>query len=431
MTTRHVQNLLDHGTDAPRLLLIGTSHRCAPLEIRERVTYGVEETRLLLERLESSGEVAEAFLLSTCNRTELYLLPRRDAAAYRQGLEQVFLRRAPEIEAEGRFYVKRGEDAARHLLEVASGLRSMVLGEPEILGQVRQAARQAAEAGAGGEVLRRLLRCAVAAGGRVRRDTGIASGAVSFGYAVVELARDFLDDIESCSVLLVGAGETARQVARNLIERGVSEIAVTNRGADRLQKFLRLFPRARAVPFDRRREAIARADVIVASTAAAAPVLGTAELADALATRPSRPLLVADLGVPRNVKVAPGEVDGLVLQDLDSLEELIDRNLKRRREEIPWVQEILDRELDLFLAWYRGMVAEPLIAQLQKRAEHIRRREVEGLRQQFPAETHGHLEQLTRSLVRKILHHPSAHLRSAERRQLDVVRRLFRLDEDD
>ena len=431
MTTRHTRRLLPHGTDAPRLLLIGVSHRCAPLELRERVTYDAEAARTLLQSLQASEEIAEAFLLSTCNRTEIYLLPDRDAAAYRLALQQVFLARAPEIEAEGRFYVKRGDDAAHHLFQVAGGLRSMVLGEPEVLSQVRRAARLAEEAAASGDVLRRLLRSAVAAGARVRRDTSIASGAVSYGYAVVELARGLFERIELCSVLLVGAGETARQAARNLLERGVGEIVVTNRSPGRVEEFLALFPQARAVPFDRRREAIDGADVIVASTAAAKPVLSREDLAAAMAVRGPRPLLVVDLGVPRNVEVRTGELANLVLHDIDSLEDLIAENLKRRRDEIPWSQEILDHELEHFLAWYRGRVAEPLIAQLQKRAERIRRREVASLRKHFPPETHPQLEQLTRSVVRKILHHPSVYLRTAERRQLDVVRRLFRLDEDE
>ncbi len=431
MTSRLSPPLLDSASDDLQLLLVGVDHRCAPLELREKVAYAGSEAQALLRHLEAAGEVSEVCLLSTCNRTEVYLLPRRDADAYRLVLTRVFAERAPEIESEGRFYVKRGGEAARHLFEVACGLRSMVLGEPEILGQVKSAARRAEDAVTSGAVLQRLLRSAVAAGGRVRHETAISGGAISFGYALADLARSRFGRLEACSVLMLGAGETARQVARNLIERGVRELMVSNRSAGRAEEFLALFPDSRMVPFAERAQILERADLVVATTSAGQPVLGRAELARALAARGARPLLVADLGVPRNVEVDAGELEGVVLQDIDALEGLITHNLKRRREEVPHAHLILDRELELFLSWYRGLAAEPLVEALQKRAEEIRRQEIENARGLFPVETHAHLERLTRSLVRKLLHHPSAHLRSTEpteHRRLQAVRDLFQLD---
>ncbi len=424
---------LDAVTDAPGLLLIGVDHHCAPLELREKVAYNGDEGEPILQALVEASDIAEAYLLSTCNRTELYILADADDGAYRLGLEKVFLSREPQIESTGRFYVKRGSKAAAHLFEVAGGLHSMVLGEPEILGQVRKAARQAETLEVSGTVLRQLLRAAIAAGGRARQDSGISAGAISFGYAVVDLARNIFERLESSSVLLIGAGETARQVTRNLIERGARELVVTNRSQRRVDEFLELFPNARSVPYGERGGVLGQADVIVASTAAEEPVLRRDDLARAMFERRGRPLLVADLGVPRNVEVAAGKLDNLFLQDIDSLEDLIAQNLKRRREEIPRVQVILDQELRRFLSWYHGLAAEPLVEMLQKRAEKIRRQEVESARQQFPDATHSELDRLTRSLVRKILHHPSAHLRSSGRSdhaRLEVVRQLFQLDED-
>jgi glutamyl-tRNA reductase len=432
MTTRFSSPLIDRATDEPRLLLVGVDHRCAPLALRERVAYDAGESRALLRRLMSSPDVAEACLLSTCNRTEVYLLPGRDADAYRLALDQVLTGKAPEIEAQGRFYVKRGAQAARHLLEVACGLRSMVLGEPEILGQVKSAARQAEDALTSGAVLQRLLRSAVTAGGRARHETSISAGAVSFGYALADLARHYFDRLDGCSVLMLGAGETARQVARNLIERGVRELSVSNRSRSRAEAFIRDFPECRLLSSGERGSALAAADVVVSTTSASRPVLGRAELERALAARPARPLLVADLGVPRNVEAGAGQLDGLVLLDVDSLEVLISRNLDRRREEVPRALRIIERELELFLSWYRGLAAESLVEALQKRAEEIRRQEVEGVRGDFPAETHHHLERLTRSLVRKLLHHPSTHLRSTRGTEvrLAAARDLFKLDRD-
>ena len=432
MTTRFSSLLIDRAADEPRLLLVGVDYHCAPLDIRERVAYDGDESRALLRRLIGSPDVAEAYLLSTCNRTETYLLPRRDADAYRLALDLVFTDQAPEIEAQGRFYVKRGAQAARHLLEVACGLRSMVLGEPEILGQVKSAARLAGDAGTGGTVLRRLLRSAVTAGGQTRRETSISAGAVSFGYALADLARHYFEPLDSCSVLLLGAGETARQVARNLIERGVRDLAVSNRSRPRAEAFVGDFPECRLLPRDERGQALATADVVVSTISANRPILGRAELERALAARPERTLLLADLGVPRNVEAGAGQLEGLVLLDVDSLEVLISRNLERRREEVPRAHQIIERELERFLSWHRGLAAESLVEALQKRAEEIRRQEVETVRGEFPAETHHHLERLTRSLVRKLLHHPSTHLRSTRSTEvrLEAARDLFKLDRE-
>ncbi len=434
LTTRLSPPRLERRSDDLRLLLIGVDHRCAPLELREKVAYAGQEAQSLLRRLEAAEEISEVCLLSTCNRTEVYLLPRRDGGAYRLALAEVFIDKAPEIEAEGRFYVKRGGEAARHLFEVACGLRSMVLGEPEILGQVKSAARRAEDAVTSGAVLQRLLRSAVAAGGRVRHETAISAGAISFGYALADLARTSFGRLDGCSVLMLGAGETARQVSRNLTERGVRKLMVSNRSTRRAEEFLALFPDSRLVPFAERTRVLDRVDVVVATTSASQPVLRRTEIANALGSRRVRPLLVADLGVPRNVEVAAGELDGVLLQDLDSLEGQIAHNLEHRRQEVPRALPILDRELELFLSWYRRQAAEPLVEALQKRAEDIRRREVKTVRDSFPPETHDDLERLTRSLVRKLLHHPSAHLRSTERsghRRLQAVRDLFQLDPEE
>jgi glutamyl-tRNA reductase len=377
--------------------------------------------------------VGEAMLLSTCNRTEVLLQPRDEEEAYRAALELVFLGRVPDLERPGMLYVKRHGDAARHLLAVASGLESMVLGEPEILGQVKQAAALAEAVGAAGPVLRRLARSALTAGRRARQETAIAAGAVSLGYAVVELARNIFRDLADCRVLLIGAGEISRGVARSLTERGVGELRVANRSPERARQFQEEFPRAVLVPFADRLAALAGVDLVVASTGADEPVITRRQLAETRIARRERPLLVVDLGVPRNVEPAAGRIENVFLHSLDSLDHLVQRNLKRRKEEVPRVEEILDQEIALLNGWFRGMQAEPLIALLQKQAERIRQQELAQALPHFPAECHPQLERLTRSLVRKILHHPSSRLRGRDGAEhlprLELVRELFRLDE--
>lgn len=419
----------------PCLLLIGTDFRCAPIELREKVSYNPEEVPATLSRLLQIG-ASEAFLLSTCNRTELYLQPRNEEEAFQAALDFVFLRRVPELERPGRLYVKRNGEAARHLLAVASGLESMVLGEPEILGQIKQATALAEAAGAEGPLLRRLVRSAISAGARARQETAISAGAVSLGYAIVELARNIFSGLEECRVLMIGAGEIARSVTRPLVERGARELSVANRSRDRAESYRAEFPQAALVPFEERAAAVREAEVVVVTTGADEPVLTRAQLKEAMSHRRTQPLLVVDLGVPRNVEPSAAKVNNLFLHTVDSLEHIIERNLKRRKEEVPRVEEILDQELNLYRSWFRGLGAEPLVARLQKQAEKIRQRELAAALQRFPPETHADLERLTRSLVRKVLHHPSSNLRGQggnahDLTRLDFVRELFHLDDDD
>ncbi len=417
------------------LILVGTDHRCAPLELRERVSYAGEDAEALLVHLIARPEIAEVVLVSTCNRTEVYVTSNEDGGGYHTVLDMAFANRAPEIADEGRLYVKRGQEAAHHLMAVASGLESMVLGEPEIHGQVKQAATLADAVGTSGTLLGKLFQAALKAGSRARTETNITTGAVSLGYATVELARAIFNRLEAAEILVVGAGETGRLATRNLLEKGAGRITVTNRSTERLEDFHREFPDVDTMEFERRHEGIGHSDLVVVTTGAPEPVVTAADVRSAMDRRPGRPLLLVDLGVPRNIEPAASRTENVFLHDIDSLETLIQRNLKRRREEIPRVEEILEEELEHLYGWYRGLEAEPLIARLQKQAEKTRRREVESALSRFPPETHEHLDRLTRALVRKILHHPSTRLRGRgggdTLPHLDLVRELFQLDDEE
>ena len=418
--------------EMPPLLLVGVDHHSAPVELRERVSCSSEAADLLAAGLAELAEIDEVAILSTCNRTEVYVLPGEGHDPFREVLRRVFLERAPEIGEEGRYFVHRGGEAVRHLFEVAAGLQSMVLGEPEILGQVKQATARSEAAGSAGLVLQRLLRAAIDAGGRVRRDSRVGSGAVSFGYCVVELAQSIFRKLETTRVLVLGAGETARQVARDLTDKGARELCVSNRTASRGEELAAMFPGARTLPWEDRFTRLGDFDVVVASTGSREPVLSRGDFERSLRSRNRRPQLAVDLGVPRNLDADASGLSNLFLQDIDSLQVLIDRSLRKRRDEVPKVQTILDREMSRFADWYRGAHAEPIVAALQKHAERLRQSELDAVRDRFPEETHDDLDRLTRTLVRKILHHPSVQLRNGEgdRARLDFVRRLFHLDDD-
>lgn len=417
------------------LLLVGVDHHTAPVGVRERLHYTGDDGEALLVNLMNRPEIGEALVVSTCNRTEVYVRPQPGMEPYRAVFDLAFAERAPEVEAEGRFYAKRGGEAARHLMSVACGLQSMVLGEPEILGQVKQSAALADAVGSTGPVMRRLVRTAVAAGGRARTETGIGSGAVSLGYASAELARNIFTRIEELTFLILGAGEMAEVVARSLGERGAGRLRVANRSAQHAEEFREKFPSAETMPIEARFEALRTADVVVATTSAQEPLLSRKDFEEAVRHRASRPLLVVDLGVPRNVAADAAKVNNVFLHSIDSLEVLMERNLKRRREEVPRVDAIIEQELQLFRAWYRGLEAEPVVAQLQRRAEEIRRREVESVRERFPAELHAELDKLTRALTRKILHYPSQRLRHAGDGEglpeIELVRELFHLGDEE
>lgn len=416
------------------LLVVGVDYHSAELELREQVAVSGTGAENVLLEIMAHSEIAEAALLSTCNRTELYLASRDRQRAFRTALD-LFSRNAPELEREGCFFVLHDREAARRLLSVAAGLESMVLGEPEILGQVRDAAALAEKVGSTGPILDRLFRQAGTAGKRARRETGIGEGAVSLGYASVELSRQIFDELEARSLLIVGAGETADLVARALHDRGTDRIRFANRSDERAESFRERFPAAERIPWKELKEAVAASDTVVTTTSAPEPILTHSMLDTVMRERRSRPLLVVDLGVPRNVEAAAAKLENLFLQDLDSLQSLVDRNLDRRRREVPRVEGIVTEELQRFDQWQRAREAQPLVARLHRRAEEIRRREVASIQDRFPSELHDDLERMTRSLVRKILHHPSHQLRRGPheegRARLDLVRQLFQLEEEE
>ena len=415
----------------PALVLVGTDFRLAPLDLREKVALNAEEVTAVLGALLEQAAVEEAFVLSTCNRTEVYVQPRDQQAALETVVRDVFAARSPQIQTQGRLAVRWHGEAASHLLSVASGLESMVLGEPEILGQVKQAASAAEVAGAAGPVLSRLLRCAIGTGKRVRSETDVAGGAVSFGYAAVELARNIFSHLDRTRVLIVGAGGIARQVGRSLLDKGAGAIDFCNRSAGRAEALRDELGKGRVLPYEDLGDALGSADLVVASTSAEEPVIGPREMHGARLRRRSQPLLLIDLGVPRNVAPEVGGLENVFLHDIDSLKHLIERNLRRRREEVPQVREIIHQELEHFFTWYGARTGEPVVAQIQRRAESIRTAELTAAFDQFPPQTHPQLERLTRSLVRKLLHHPSQRLRrrNLEAEHVELIRDLFQLDD--
>jgi glutamyl-tRNA reductase len=418
------------------VIVVGLNHRTVPLEMLERMT--VSESRLpkALHDLRSRANLAEAVVLSTCNRTEIYAVAERYHGAIsdvRHFLAELSFA-APEAFAD-HLYAYHDATAVAHLFKVASGLDSAVVGESEILGQVRTAWELAADEQATGPVLERLFRHAVEVGKRARTETGIARGTTSVSQAAVAMAADRLGGLAGRSILVLGAGEMGEGMARALAASpGVAEVLVSNRT---WQKAVELAARigGRAVELGELAAALDHADVLLASTGAPGVIVEADDLAPVVAARGNRPLLVVDVAVPRDVDPGVGDLPGVTLLDMDDLRAFADAGLAERRRELTHVQAIIDDEVDRYERATSVLDVTPLIAALRDHADDIRAGEVERHRARLAGlddRQRKAVESLTRGIVNKLLHDPTVRLRgeagSARGERLaDALRTLFDL----
>ena len=403
------------------LVLVGTSHRLSPVEVRERVAFDLAGAAEVAQRLALDGE---AVCLSTCNRTELYLVDTDPEAAETRASKALL---GDEVE----LYRMTDEAAALHLFRVAAGLDSLVPGEGEILGQVRDAY----EAGAHGPVLDRLFREALRVGKKVRTETAINESPASVSSAAAALAQQVFGDLAGCRVLLVGAGEVSELAARALAARGATIAAVTSRTQANAEKLADAFD-ARAVPFDRLGEELERADVVVSSTSSPKPVLSR-DLVPGHG-RKGRPLFVIDLAVPRDVEPDVAQLEDCYLYDIDDLQAVVRESLSGRRREAERAEAIVDHEAERFRDWQASLRVVPAIASLRERAESIRSGELakaatrlEGLSESERRT----VESITTQIVNKLLHLPIVRLKQAAAAEgsgyVEVARDLFGLPGDE
>ena len=423
-----------------RVVLLGISHRTAPLEVRER--FAVADPAPVLQKLVASGEIDEAVLVSTCNRVEVVALTRRlDAARLR--LRSLFRRELGGDElpasADGRrlddmLYELSDAGAMTHVLRVASSIDSMVVGEPQILGQMKEAYRAAREAGACGAILTRLFHCAFATAKRVRRETKIAQRPVSVARVAVDLARQIFEDLAEKSALLVGAGEMIEIALEALRQAGLSSIRVANRTRAHAMELAERFD-ATAHGLDEIPALLARSDMVLSCIGGDAPVIGAPLVSAALRGRAS-PLFLIDIGVPRNIDPAVNDLDGVYLYDLDDLAEAAASNAEERRRETIRAEAIVLEEQQRFDGWLAALGAVPTIRDLKRRAEQIRAAEIEKAagRLGFDEAQREGVEALTHAIVNKLLHAPVSRLRGQSDREegfarLEVARALFGLDD--
>ena len=422
-----------------KLLLLGMSHHSAPLAVRER--FAVEDPAPMLEKLVSSDAIDEAVLLSTCNRIEVIVSTRNTEAA-RMRLRSFFRRELAgdgellaEQVLEESLYEHRDGDAMRHVLRVTAALDSMVVGEPQILGQTKDAYREAVECGASGPILDRLFQRAFATAKRVRNDTRIAERPVSVARVAVGLAKRIFEDFADKRALLIGAGEMVEIALGAMREGGLEAIAVANRTAERAAQLAVAFG-ATAHGLDELPLLLADSDVVLTSIGGDRPILTRELVEKALHSRRGRPMFVIDIGVPRNADPAIDEIDEIYRYDIDDLVHVADENAGERRRELARAEAIVAEEQQRFDGWFAALRAVPTIKHLRARVEDIRSAEFERAlgRMDLDDGQRGAVEALTRALVNKILHTPFTRLRQQAEREdgmacLEVARLLFGLDE--
>jgi glutamyl-tRNA reductase len=411
------------------LVLVGTSHHHAPVELRERVALGSEAGAALAARLAAAG--GEAVCLSTCNRTELYVAAPDVAAAERAAVAALA---ELEPEVEPALYRLRDHAAALHLFRVAAGLDSLVPGEGEILGQVRAAH----EAGTTGALLDRVFRQALHAGRKVRAQTAIGEAPASVSSAAAALAEQVFGDLDGCSILLVGAGKISEQAARSLLNRRAKIAFVANRTLDHAADLAERFG-AEPLPLERLEEQLVAADVVVSSTSAPGYVLDAATVERALPARRGRQLLLIDLAVPRDLDPAIHDLDGCYLYDIDDLQAIVSETLVGRRGEAERAEAIVAAESEKFREWQASLEIVPAIASLRARAEEIRAaelRKAEGVLGRLDESQRKAVESITAQIVNKLLHLPTVRMKQAAAAAdgviyAETVRHLFGLGEDE
>ena len=418
------------------LLALGISHKTAPLELRERLALTEGRAAGVLNDLRSHEQVGEAAAISTCNRTELYLVVTEAVEAENVALgalsRQAGIRPTELIES---LYSYRGIEAARHLYRVAAGLDSMILGEAEIQGQVKRAYELALVEGATGAILNRLFRGALAAGKRVRGETRIGEGGISVPSAAVQLATRTLGDLTGRHVLLIGAGETAELTARALTARGVETVFVANRRYDRAIGLAERFGGS-AVRLEDLPAQLEIADIVVSSTNSPHHLVEREELELVAAARDYRPLLLIDLAVPRDIDPSCREVTGVVVRDVDDVQTIADRNATGREVESRGAEVIVAAELARFERWLGSLEVLPTVASLRVRADEIVSRvlaENIGRFDDLSHEDQVRIEAMARSIASRLLHEPTLRLkRAAEEsdayQQVAALRELFGLD---
>jgi len=414
-----------------QLVTYGINHNTAPVNIRENIAFTADVLPAALDSLKQHPNVIEAVVVSTCNRTEIYCHLDGDYDNAINLWLHDFHKQVPDSLTEY-LYQYEGHDAIRHLLRVACGLDSMVLGEPQILGQIKTAYSQALNAKTLGKSLGRLFQHAFTVAKQVRTDTAIGNSPVSIAFAAVSLAKQIFSNLADSTALLIGAGETIELVARHLKDNGIGRIIIANRTIEKAHT-IALQVEGYAIALSEMPAHVAEADIVISSTASQLPILGKGTVERALKQRKRRPIFMVDIAVPRDIEAEVGNLEDIYLYCVDDLHEIIEENLQSRRDAAQQAEEIIDTQVEHFIAWLRSQDAVPIIQSIRANAEHeseqLLQKSLKQLEQGISPEKV--LNDFARSFTNKLLHEPSRQLRQSgldvDSNLVDATRRLFNI----
>jgi glutamyl-tRNA reductase len=417
------------------LFLLGVSHKTAPVELRERLDFSSRDLGAAVEALAARSGAAESVVLSTCNRSEMYVaaedIPRAndELMAFLSDYHQV-----PASAFIPHLFAREDADAVRHLFRVAAGLDSLVVGEPQILGQVKEAYATASERRSSGPLLNKLFHASFAVGKRVRTETALGEGAVSVSFAAVQLARKIFGRLAGRRVLVIGAGEMGKLTAQHLRAQGVGAIVITSRTIARAEELARAVD-GTAAPWSELMNVLAPSDIVITATGSQLPILTRSHIESVMGRRRRDPLFIIDIAMPRDVDSAAGDIEHVFLYNVDDLQAIVQENLSRRGAEMERAELIVAEEVGRFMAWHRSRGAIPTVVALRQRFDAIRRAELQrldGKLSGLPPDARVRVEEITRLIMEKLLLEPTERLKALPDEETQVlyteaVNRLFGL----
>jgi len=419
------------------ILVIGLNHDTAPIEVREKVAFDGPKLTEALDKLKEYPHVKEHIILSTCNRVEIYAavddLDSGKESINRfisdfHGISRDLLNKS--------LYIHIGADAVRHIYRVGSGLDSMVLGEPQILGQLKDAFDAALKNKTTGVFLNKLMRKSVSVAKRIRTETGIAESAVSISFAAIELAKKIFEDVSQKSFMLIGAGEMAELAAKHLLNLGVKDVYVTNRTTERAEELAKEF-NGKVILFDNFPLELRFCDIVICSTGAPDYILKKDEMHKIMKDRKQKPVFIIDISVPRNIDPLIDELDNVYLYDVDDLQGIVHTNIKERAKEAEKGEKIVAEEIDVFIKWTSSLSATPTIVALRNKAETIRQDELEKtLKKLGPLEEKQikAIEHLSNTIVNKLIHPPTTALKEEHDYKdlmVDLIKKMYGLEPEE
>ncbi len=417
-------------SDIENILLIGISYKTASVEYREKFSFSKETVPKALKNIKKINGVNECIVLSTCNRTELYIVGEKSTESIRESIfEYILTATGMDKDFLEFFYSHTGVDAINHLFRTTCGLDSIIIGEPQIFGQVKNAYALACDNRSTGPVLNRLFHTAFQVGKKVRSSTSINKGIVSISSAAVMLGKKVYGSLRGCNALLIGTGKIGKMCAKQMADSGIANLYITNRtheiAVDLAEELSGI-----STPYENMQETFEKVDIIITSVTSSKPVITKENLSERIRNRNDNPLVLVDLGVPRNIDPETAQLQNVHLFNIDNLEDVTNVNLNKREKEVEKIQKIINKKVDEYCSWLAVREAVPVISGLHEKCESIRRMELKKIHNKVNTDTFDIIDLVTSRIVRKLLHNPTVTVRRCESgeardRLLESIRELF------